>query len=80
MLEATLVLFVVVVALLAILLMRVMKPRRDPVKDLARLREHIARLEERQRHAEAQRWDDAMKRGIEQQLAEARRELEQLAA
>ena len=80
MFEATLVLFVVVAAAIALVLTRVMKPRLDPVKEKARLEQHIAWLEERQQHAAQQRWDDEMKRRIDTQLAEARDELAKLAA
>lgn len=80
MIEATLLLFVVVVAALALVLTRVMKPRPDPLKEKARLEQHIAWLEERQAHAALQHWDNEMKQRIDAQLAEARTELAKVAA
>lgn len=73
--EAVALLFVAVMttALFVVLRLRTKKPR-GPA-ELQRLREHIAWLEDRQRHAEAKHWDDTMKARIVGQLAEARREL-----
>jgi len=82
MLEATaiLVLTLVVFSAIVFVLTRVMKPRVDPAKEKARLERQIAWLEERQADAVQQRWDDEMKRRIEEQLADARTELAKLAA
>jgi len=73
--EAVALLFVAVMttALLVVLRLRTKKPH-GPA-ELQRLREHIAWLEDRQRHAEAKQWDDTMRARIVSQLAEARREL-----
>jgi hypothetical protein len=47
--------------------------------EIARLREHIAWLEDRQRHAAEKNWDDDMRRRIAAQLLEARQQLAALA-
>lgn len=49
-------------------------PRRRE-QEIERLKQHIAWLEERQRHAEQKHWDDDMRQRIETQLSEARQQL-----
>jgi predicted PurR-regulated permease PerM len=44
-------------------------------QEIERLKQHIAWLEERQRHAEQGNWDEDMRRRITAQLDEARQQL-----
>ncbi|MBX3737346.1 MAG: hypothetical protein KF715_11685 [Candidatus Didemnitutus sp.] len=59
--------------LFVVLRLRTKKPH-GPA-ELQRLRDHIAWLEDRQRHANEKHWDATMKARIAAQLGQARREL-----
>lgn len=75
MLEAAALLFVAAVAVATLAVMRLRARKPPGPAELQRLREHIAWLEDRQRHAEERHWDDAMKARIAAQLEQAHRDL-----
>ncbi len=73
MLEAFVLLVVSSFVALALFVHRVRSQRRRPTREeMERLREHIAWLEERQRHAVERQWDADMQQRLEAQLREAR--------
>lgn len=73
MLEAFVLLVVSSFVALALFVHRVRSQRRRPTREeMERLREHIAWLEERQRHAVESQWDADMQQRLEAQLREAR--------
>ncbi len=76
MLEAFVLLVVSSFVALALFVHRVRSQRRRPTREeMERLREHIAWLEERQRHASERCWDDDMQQRLAAQLREARERL-----
>jgi hypothetical protein len=74
--EAFVIITLSLLAALAAVIFR-LRTKNSPLRpeEAARLREHLAWLEERQRHADEQRWDADMKQRIQAQIDAARRQL-----
>ncbi len=73
--EAVALLFVAVMTAVLVVILRLRTKKPDGPEERQRLREHIAWLEERQRHADEKQWDITMKAQIAAQLEQARRDL-----